>query len=75
MRNNVEPRGIDPDIWKKFVENESDPKKKQLNAKNAENRSKLEFSHCLGRRTYAQKQYLLVCIFLKLLISIFFLSN
>ena len=58
----VQPRGIDPDIWRKFVENENDPKKKEQRVKNNENKKKSEFSHCLGRRSYAQKQYQMVCI-------------
>lgn len=59
--NQVEPKGIDPNIWKKFIESEEDPRKKELNNKNKRNREKLDFSHCLGRRTYAQKEYLIVC--------------
>ena len=66
----VQPRGIDPELWKKFVENESDPKRKEINAKNSNNKKKQEFSHCLGRRTYAQKQYKMVCIKLVLLFNL-----
>lgn len=40
-----------------FIENESDPKKKQQNKKNAENWRKLRITHCLGRCTYAQKMF------------------
>ena len=49
----TEPKGVDPHVWRKFVENESDPKKEQI-VRNLNNRKKLYFSHCLGRRTYAQ---------------------
>ena len=61
----VEPQGVDPNNWTKFVENESAQKKIEQNIKNAENRKKLEYSHCLGRRTYAQKGYLMVRIIIK----------
>ena len=57
----VLPKGVDPHIWRKFVENESDSKKKEQVARNLNNRKKLKFSHTLGRRSYAQKQYLIVC--------------
>ena len=60
--SDVEPKGIDPHIWKKFVENESDPKKKEQSVRNYNNRKKSAFSHTLGRRSYAQKQYLMVYI-------------
>ena len=56
------PKGMDPHTWRKFVENESDPKKKEQKPKNRDRRKKIKFSHCLGRRSYAQKQYLMVCI-------------
>ncbi|KAM7481751.1 hypothetical protein LguiB_006334 [Lonicera macranthoides] len=55
----AKPKGVDRDTWRKFVESESDPKKQQQNIKNAENRQKMQFTHCLGRRSYAQKQYMM----------------
>lgn len=74
----AEPKGIDPIIWRKFVETETDPRKVEQNKKNKENRQKLEFSHCLGRRSYAQKEYLLVCILLlvfKFMLPVFHFTN
>ncbi|KAM7501137.1 hypothetical protein LguiB_000041 [Lonicera macranthoides] len=58
-RMTLEPKGVDPHIWRNFVKNESDPKKQLQNAKNSENRKMLKVPHCLGRRTYAQKQYMM----------------
>ncbi|KAM7516831.1 hypothetical protein LguiA_006414 [Lonicera macranthoides] len=55
----VVPKGVDPIIWRKFVENEIQPTKKLHNKKNSENRKLLKSSHCLGHRTYAQKQYMM----------------
>ncbi|KAM7510077.1 hypothetical protein LguiB_008952 [Lonicera macranthoides] len=55
----VVPKGVDTNIWRKFVENEIQPKKKLQNKKNSENCKMLKSSHCLGRRTYAQKQYMM----------------
>ena len=54
------PKGIDPNHWKEFLENEGNPKKKAQNVKNSENRQQLQYSHCLGRYSYAQKTYELV---------------
>ena len=51
------PQGVDPEIWKKIVENEDNPKKQQQNIKNSENRQKLQIPHCLGRCSYAQKAF------------------
>ncbi|KAM7474177.1 hypothetical protein LguiB_021420 [Lonicera macranthoides] len=51
------PRGMDPNHWKEFSENESNPKKKEQKIKNAENRAQLQYSHCLGRYSYAQKTH------------------
>lgn len=36
----AEPKGIDPIIWRKFVETESNPRKVERNKKNKENRQK-----------------------------------
>ncbi|KAM7503376.1 hypothetical protein LguiB_002280 [Lonicera macranthoides] len=51
------PRGIDPNHWKEFTENENKAKKIEQKKKNAENRGKLEYSHCLGRYSYAAKTH------------------
>ncbi|KAJ6824276.1 uncharacterized protein M6B38_102835 [Iris pallida] len=61
LRKNITevPKGVDPDIWRKFLENENGQKKKEECERNTKNRSKLEFSHCLGRCTYAQKKYMM----------------
>lgn len=67
----VGPKGVDPLIWKKFIENESNPKKKQQIVTNSNNRKKLAFSHCLGRRSYAQKHYIMVCIIAYTLFFVF----
>ncbi|XP_012837777.1 PREDICTED: uncharacterized protein LOC105958311 [Erythranthe guttata] len=56
----AKPKGIDPIIWRKFVENEMDPRKVDQIEKNKNNRVNSQFSHCLGRRTYAQKEYLML---------------
>ncbi|KAM7507386.1 hypothetical protein LguiA_017839 [Lonicera macranthoides] len=56
------PRGMDPNHWKEFSENENKPKKKEQKIKNAENRAQLQYSHCLGRYSYAQKTYELVSV-------------
>ncbi|XP_012830490.1 PREDICTED: uncharacterized protein LOC105951580 [Erythranthe guttata] len=56
----TEPKGIDPIIWRKFVENEMDQRKKDLNEQNQKNRKASVFSHCLGGRSYAQKEYLML---------------
>ncbi|XP_012855140.1 PREDICTED: uncharacterized protein LOC105974571 [Erythranthe guttata] len=37
-----------------------DPKKIEINKQNKQNRDNLEFSYCLGRRSYAQKEYLML---------------
>ncbi|KAM7489657.1 hypothetical protein LguiB_027141 [Lonicera macranthoides] len=55
--NEEAPRGMDPNHWKEFSENENKPKKKEQKIKNAENRAQLQYSHCLGRYSYAQKTY------------------
>ena len=52
----VEPKGVDPHIWKKFVENERDPKKNEQSVRNYNNRKKSAFTHTLWCRSYAQKQ-------------------
>lgn len=56
------PDGTDPHIWQKFIELESDPKKKKQNCDNAGNRKKNKVSHTLGRQSYAQKSYIMVSI-------------
>ena len=58
----VLPEGVDPNIWRLFCENERKAKKKSQNIQNAKNRTNLEYSHTLGRRTYAALQYEMVCI-------------
>ncbi|KAM7473464.1 hypothetical protein LguiB_020707 [Lonicera macranthoides] len=59
--NEQAPKGIDPYYWKEFSKNENKPKKKEQKVKNAENRAKLQYFHCLGRYSYIQKIYKLVC--------------
>ncbi|KAM7528957.1 hypothetical protein LguiB_032367 [Lonicera macranthoides] len=51
------PRGMDPNHWKEFSENESNLKKKEQKIKNAENRAQLQYSHCLGHYSYAKKTH------------------
>lgn len=64
MRNGgVEaPSGTDPNIWEKFIELERDPKKIKQVRDNAQNRKKNKVSHTLGRRSYAQKAYVMVSV-------------
>ena len=66
-QNEEAPRGIDPNHWKELLENENKPKKKEQKIKNTENRAQLQYSHCLGRYSYAQKTYELVyfCVCVK----------
>lgn len=60
----AKPKEIDLIIKRNFVEAESHPRKIEQNKKNKENQQKLELSHCLGRCSYAQKEYLMVCMLL-----------
>lgn len=50
-----EPKGIDPRTWRKFVENESDPKKQHQNVQNAENRKSLGSFRCYSCRSSAKQ--------------------
>jgi hypothetical protein len=51
------PKGVDPEILKRFIENDDDPKKQQQKVQNTRNRGELKITHCLGRCTYAQKVF------------------
>lgn len=62
------PEGLDPIIWQKFLEMESDPKKIKQRHDNAQNRKKNKISHTLGRQSYGQKSYVMVSILYFILI-------
>ncbi|MCL7040148.1 hypothetical protein MKW94_025153 [Papaver nudicaule] len=53
------PVGVTPKAWKGFVNNEFKEGVKESHEKKAENKMKCTIPHTLGRRTYANKCYLL----------------
>ncbi|KAM7471857.1 hypothetical protein LguiA_010040 [Lonicera macranthoides] len=55
LKNDDARGGIDPHTWRKFVENESDPKKQHQNVQNAENRKSLGSFRCYSRHSSAKQ--------------------
>ncbi|RZC93459.1 hypothetical protein C5167_007272, partial [Papaver somniferum] len=49
--------GINPNIWKEFVEMEKNPEKITKNKVNAERKAKNTIQHTLGKCTYHNKKH------------------